>query len=133
VAVEVLRILKEQALAIEDFKMTPETTASLLRRVMENVVSASVAKEIFDEMFASGKLPDEIIENKGLRQISDTSALQQVVEKVIADNPSIVEKYLAGKTNLFGALMGQIMKATEGKANPQMTSEMLKKELGNRK
>jgi aspartyl-tRNA(Asn)/glutamyl-tRNA(Gln) amidotransferase subunit B len=132
VAVEVLRILKEQALNIEDFKLTPEQLALLLRRVMEKVVSASTAKEIFEEMFATGKSADDIISAKGLTQISDTDALQKVVEKVVSDNPDIVHKYLAGKTNLFGALMGQIMKETKGKANPQMVSELLKKEIGNR-
>ncbi|NQS97425.1 MAG: Asp-tRNA(Asn)/Glu-tRNA(Gln) amidotransferase subunit GatB [candidate division Zixibacteria bacterium] len=129
---EVLRIAKGKGISIEELPVDPEATALLLKRISEKVISASIAKEIFAEMVETGASADRIIESKGLKQISDEDELLNIVRKVLDDNQPMVEKYLAGKTKLFGAFMGQVMKATKGKANPQLVNEILRGELGKR-
>jgi aspartyl-tRNA(Asn)/glutamyl-tRNA(Gln) amidotransferase subunit B len=126
---EVLRILKEKNLEISDFPVTAENTAVLLRRVAGNVISAGIAKEVFAEMVEKNKSADQIIAEKGLKQISDQNELINIVRKILDENKSLVEKYLAGNLNLFGAFMGKVMKETGGKANPQMVNEILKEVL----
>jgi aspartyl-tRNA(Asn)/glutamyl-tRNA(Gln) amidotransferase subunit B len=83
-------------------------------------------------MYATGKDPAAIIEEKGLLQVSDSGELTEIINKVIDDNAGEVEQYLAGKTKLFGFFVGQVMKATKGKANPKVVNELLKEELGKR-
>jgi aspartyl-tRNA(Asn)/glutamyl-tRNA(Gln) amidotransferase subunit B len=88
-----------------------------------------MAKEISEEMYRTGKTPQVIIEEKGLVQISDAGALIPLIEKVMADNPSQLGQYRGGKDKLFGFFVGQVMKATQGKANPQLINDLLKKML----
>ena len=89
-----------------------------------------MAKEIFAKMYESGRSPEEIIESEGLRQISDTGALGKIVDEVIAANPKQVEQYKSGKTQVIGFLVGQVMKASKGQANPAAVNELLKTKLG---
>jgi aspartyl-tRNA(Asn)/glutamyl-tRNA(Gln) amidotransferase subunit B len=89
-----------------------------------------IAKEVFAKMFASGASPEEIIEREGLRQISDAASLEKIVDEVIAANPKQAEQYRAGKTAVLGFLVGQVMKATRGQANPALVNQILRNRLG---
>ena len=95
----------------------------------DQTISGKIAKEIFPEMFATGESPARIIEAKGLVQITDTSAIEGIVDEVIAANPKEVEGYRAGKTALIGFFVGQVMKASGGKANPKAVNEILRNKL----
>jgi aspartyl-tRNA(Asn)/glutamyl-tRNA(Gln) amidotransferase subunit B len=106
-----------------------ELLAGLLKRIIDNTISGKIAKEVFEAMWAGEGDADSVIERKGLRQITDSSALEQVIDKVIADNPQQLADYRAGKDKLFGFFVGQAMKATQGKANPQQLNDLLKKKL----
>ena len=88
-----------------------------------------MAKEIFPKMFAGGEAPRAIMEREGLTQISDTSAIEKIVDEVIAANPKQVEQYKSGKTTVAGYLVGQVMKASRGQANPAVVNELMKKRL----
>ncbi len=126
---EVMRILNDTQTDIRDFKAGPAMLAALLRMVAEGVVSGSMAKTVFDEMASTGKDPAVIVEEKGLRQISDSGALRGAVRAVVEANPSEVEKYRAGKVQLIGFFVGEVMKATKGKANPKEVNAILRELL----
>jgi len=127
---EVLRILNEQGLEIRTFPVQPDRFAGLLRRIEDKTVTTNVAKQIFHDMVDSGKTADRIIEEKGLKQVSDTSELAEIVEQVIEENPDEYEKYKNGNPQLAKFFMGQVMRATRGKANPQKVNEILAEKLG---
>jgi aspartyl-tRNA(Asn)/glutamyl-tRNA(Gln) amidotransferase subunit B len=101
----------------------------MLKLVDNKTISGKIAKTVFEDMYATGKLPDAIVQEKGLVQISDTAQLEQIIAQVIADNPGPVEQYRGGKTKTFGFFVGQVMKATQGKANPQVVTQLLKQKL----
>ncbi len=101
----------------------------LVDRVADNTLSRRIAKEVFEIMFESGQDADAIIEERGLKQVSDSGAIDAVVDQTIADNPDKVAEYKGGKDKLIGWFVGQVMKASQGKANPQMANEALKKKL----
>ena len=122
---EVLRILKETHTDIRDFRATPPMLASLLGMVGGGVVSGLMAKTVFDEVAATGKDPNAIVEEKGLSQISDAGALREAARKVMDANPAEVARYRAGKTRLLGFFVGEVMKATRGKANPREVNAIL--------
>jgi aspartyl-tRNA(Asn)/glutamyl-tRNA(Gln) amidotransferase subunit B len=107
----------------------PAELGGLLARVHDGTISGKIAKEVFDAMWAGEGDADAIIERKGLRQISDVGALEAIVAEVLAANPKQVEDYRAGKEKAFNALVGQVMKATKGKANPAQVNELLRKKL----
>jgi len=96
----------------------------------DKTISGKIAKDVFAEMFATGKTPGAIVKEKGLVQISDRSAIEKIVDEVIAANPGEIKQYRAGKTALLGFFVGQVMKASGGKANPQAVNDILKKKLG---
>ncbi|MDA3815554.1 MAG: Asp-tRNA(Asn)/Glu-tRNA(Gln) amidotransferase subunit GatB [Patescibacteria group bacterium] len=114
---------------IKEIKITPENFAELIKIVYEGEINSSAAQTVLEEMFNTGGDPSHIIEEKNLGQTSDEGELGGIVEKIIANNPSSVEDYKAGKDNAIKFLMGQIMKETQGKANPQMVMEILKEKL----
>jgi aspartyl-tRNA(Asn)/glutamyl-tRNA(Gln) amidotransferase subunit B len=126
---EVLRILNETRTDIRDFRATPSMLASLLGMVGRGVISGSMAKTVFDEMAATGKDPGAIVEVKGLGQISDAGPLREAAERVINANPAEVARYRAGKTQLLGFFVGEVMKATKGKANPGEVNAILREML----
>ena len=103
--------------------------AQLISRIADNTISGKIAKEVFQDMWASNKTADQVIEEKGLQQISDVGELEAIVDKVIADNPNQVEQYLSGKDKVFGFFVGNVMKATKGKANPKQVNDLLKSKL----
>ncbi len=109
--------------------VSAEALAGLLKRIQDETISGKIAKEVFEAMWAGEGDADTIIEAKGLKQITDTSALEGVIDEVIAANPEQVEQYRAGKEKLLGFFVGQVMKATGGKANPQQLNELLKSKL----
>ena len=98
--------------------------------IAKGEISGKMAKDILPKMFASGEPASAIVEREGLRQISDTGALEKIVTEVIAGNPKQVEQYRGGKTEVLGFLVGQVMKATRGQANPAAVNELLKAKLG---
>ncbi len=103
--------------------------AGLLKRLADNTISGKIAKQVFDEMWNSEAGADEIIEQKGLKQITDSGAIEAIIDAIIANNPAQVEQYLSGKDKVFGFFVGQVMKETQGKANPGEVNKMLKEKL----
>jgi aspartyl-tRNA(Asn)/glutamyl-tRNA(Gln) amidotransferase subunit B len=126
---ELLRIMGQRKCGIRETGMSAEQLASLVMAVHTDVISNKTAKDIFPTMIETGKKADVIIEEQGLRQVSDTGAIKALVDKVIADNPDNLEKYRNGKTNLFGFFVGQVLKASGGSANPSIVSSMMKEAL----
>ena len=129
---EVLRVLNEKEISIEEVGFTPAHIASLVNAVCDNKITSKQAKDVFADMVDSGKMPDEIIKEKGMIQVTDTGAIQDFVVQVIDENPKAVEDFKNGKTNVVGWLMGQVMKKSGGKANPAVATELLKTELAKR-
>ncbi len=121
--------LNKDNVAIEDSPVTAEMLAGLLDRVEDDVISGKIAKEVFDAMWAGEGDAGAVIEARGLRQISDVAELEALVRQVIAANPKQVEQYRAGKEKVLGYFVGQVMKATEGKAAPAEVNRILKREL----
>src|SRR5450755_529032 len=111
-------------------RITPEGTGTLVRKINEKEISGKMAKDIFAKMYDTRKSPQEIIESEGLRQISDTGALEKMVDEVISGNAKQVEQYKSGKTTVLGYLVGQVMKVSKGQANPAAVNELLKAKLG---
>jgi aspartyl-tRNA(Asn)/glutamyl-tRNA(Gln) amidotransferase subunit B len=110
-------------------RLPPDELGSLIRLVEEGVISGSIAKEVFEKMFASGRPAAEIVKADGLAQIGDEAALLAIVKETIANNPGPVAHYRAGRTTTFGFLVGQVMKATKGKANPRLVNDLLRREI----
>jgi len=126
---EVLRILKEKDMEVEEIPFTPSHLAELLTLIDNGTISITMGKQVFSEMFESGDNPKKIVEEKGLAQISDQSELEKIINKVLEENQQSVIDYKNGKDRAFGFLVGQTMKATKGKANPQMVNRILKEKL----
>ena len=127
---ELLRELKNVSADITQAKVSAENLGALIRLIDDQTISGKIAKEVFAEMIVSGAAPDAIIHEKGLVQITDTAAIEKIVDEIIAANPHQVEKYRAGRTALMGFFVGQTLKASGGKANPQMVNEIVKQKLG---
>jgi len=127
---DVLRVLKEKVLTIEEFVVGPQMLADLARMVDENVVSMRTGREVFAEMAETGKEAKQIVEEKGVAQVSDESELETVVQEVVDANPGAVADFQKGKKKVVGFLMGQVMRATKGKANPQVITQILQRKLG---
>ena len=104
--------------------------SGLLARINDGTISGKIGKEVFEAMWSTGAAADAIIESKGLKQITDAGAIEAVIDAVIAANPRQLADYRAGKDKLFGFFVGQVMKATGGKANPAQLNELLKARLG---
>jgi aspartyl-tRNA(Asn)/glutamyl-tRNA(Gln) amidotransferase subunit B len=111
-------------------RVAPAQLSGLLARIVDQTISGKIAKEVFEAMWSEGKSADAIIEAKGLKQITDSGAIEGVIDAVIAANPKQLADYRSGKDKLFGFFVGQVMKATEGKANPAQLNELLKLKLG---
>jgi len=126
---EVLRALKEDNRAVADCPVTPRLLTEMLRLVEQGTISGKIAKTVFDEMYKTGKEPAKIVEEKGLVQVSDSGAIERIIDEVLAANPDNVEQYRGGKEKLFGFFVGQVMKASKGKANPALVNELLLKKL----
>ena len=126
---DIMRELNAKNADIRNCPVTPAHLAAMLKLMDAGTISGKIAKTVFDEMYANGKMPDEIVKEKGLVQISDESALDGIIASVIAANPNSVQEYRSGKAKAFGFFVGQVMKATQGKANPQVVNTLLKQKL----
>ena len=126
---EVLRVLNEQKITIRDFSVPARAVARLAEIVEKNEINTAAGREVFAEMAATGKEPQRIVKEKGLAQISDENLLEAAVAEAVANNPKAVADWSKGKKNAANALMGSVMRATEGKANPKMVREMIVQRL----
>ena len=126
---EISAYLNREQIEIHKSKLTSDNVAMLINRIDDQTISGKIGKSIFEEMCLSGSTPDEIIESQGLKQISDDGAIEEIIMTVISENPSQVKAYLDGKDKLFGFFVGQVMKLTEGKANPKAVNSILKDKL----
>ena len=115
---------------IQTSKVNPQQLTALLNRIVDETISGKIAKEVFEAMWSEGKTADEVIEARSLRQITDSNAIEKVIDAIIAANPKQLADYRSGKDKLFGFFVGQAMKATGGKANPAQLNELLKLKLG---
>jgi aspartyl-tRNA(Asn)/glutamyl-tRNA(Gln) amidotransferase subunit B len=126
---EISAYLNKELMEIHESKLNPGHVSALINRIDDHTISGKIAKSIFEQMCISGSSPDEIIESKGLKQITDDDAIEKIVDEVIIKNTEQVEGYKAGKDKLFGFFVGQVMKVTQGKANPQTVNKILKEKL----
>jgi aspartyl-tRNA(Asn)/glutamyl-tRNA(Gln) amidotransferase subunit B len=122
----ILATLKAENKTIEQSPVSPERLAELLRLIDSGVISGKIAKTVFDEMVSSGKTPETVVREKGLVQLTDTDAISEIIHQVLREHEKEVSDYRGGKTKLFGFFVGQVMKATKGKANPKIVNEILK-------
>jgi aspartyl-tRNA(Asn)/glutamyl-tRNA(Gln) amidotransferase subunit B len=121
--------LNRDALEVTQSRVPAPALAQLLARITDSTISGKIAKEVFEAMWTEGRGADEIIDARGLRQITDTSSIEKAIEEVMARNPQQLAEYRSGKDKLFGFFVGQVMKATQGKANPAQLNELLKRKL----
>jgi aspartyl-tRNA(Asn)/glutamyl-tRNA(Gln) amidotransferase subunit B len=126
---ELLRELNQSGTDVAASPVGPERLVALLKLVDAGTISLKVAREIFPELYAGGKEPEQIIREKGLTQVSDEGALEKMIAEVLGKNPAQVAQYRAGKEQVLGFFVGQVMKASGGKANPGKVNELLKKRL----
>lgn len=127
--VETMRLLKDHGMEPEEISFSPENLAKLVNLTERRMINSSVAKEVFEKIFAENVAPESYVEEHGLKMESDTGTLEEVLKKVIADNPKAVEDYHGGKEKALGALVGQTMKAMKGKADPGMVNQKLREML----
>jgi len=129
VTVELSAFLNRDNRSISDAPVTAQAFAGLMRRIADNTISGKIAKEVFEAMWSGEGDADSVIEKKGLKQITDTAAIEKAIDEILAKNPKQMEQYKGGQEKLFGFFVGQVMKATLGKANPAQVNALLKKKL----
>ncbi len=129
VMTDVLRVVGERKIDINDFPVSPKRLASMIQLINDRTISRKIAKDVFEEMLKSDKEPRAIVEEKGWIQVSDSSAIEKVIEEILTKNPTQVEQYRTGNEKVFGFFVGQTMKAMGGKGNPSLVNEILKKQL----
>jgi aspartyl-tRNA(Asn)/glutamyl-tRNA(Gln) amidotransferase subunit B len=129
VMTEILRAVSETKVPIARCRISPQNLAALIALVRDGTISGKIAKEVFTQMLGSGDDARSIVERKGLAQVSDASAIEQAVDRVLAENTSQVKKYLDGSRKVFGFFVGETMKLTHGSANPRMVNEILQRKL----
>jgi aspartyl-tRNA(Asn)/glutamyl-tRNA(Gln) amidotransferase subunit B len=121
--------LNKDNLSILDTRVDATNLGTLLARIEDSTISGKIAKEVFEEMWLSEKGPDQIIEEKGLKQVTDSTEIEKVIDQVFEENPTQLQQYKSGKEKLFGFFVGQVMKVSRGKANPEQVNKLLKKRL----
>jgi aspartyl-tRNA(Asn)/glutamyl-tRNA(Gln) amidotransferase subunit B len=121
--------LNDAGLQIAASPVAPDALGELVDLVADGTLSGRLAKDVFGAMFETGRSAADIVAERGLRQVSDSGAIEAIVEQVLVANPDKVEEYRAGKDKLFGFFVGQVMKASQGKANPQVVNEVLRARL----
>jgi len=129
ITTELFGHLNRQGLAFEDCPISPQNIASLVRLIDEKVISGKIAKSVFSEMCESGMSPDHIVKEQGLKQITDSGQIESIIDAIIAAHADQVEEFRSGKEKVFGFFVGQVMKQSQGKANPGMVNEILRKKL----
>ena len=128
---DILRFLNDEKKSVAECPVSAANLAAMIRLIQEGTISGKMAKDISEAMYKTGGTPEAIIKEKGLVQITDGDALAATLAEILEKNPDQVAQYRAGKDKLFGFFVGQAMKATGGKANPQMLNDLLKKMLAN--
>ncbi|MDD9337512.1 MAG: Asp-tRNA(Asn)/Glu-tRNA(Gln) amidotransferase subunit GatB [Rickettsiaceae bacterium] len=118
--------LNKNAISLNECKITPKMLAQMVKLIEDGVISGKIAKVVFETMFETGEQPEKIIKEKGLVQMSDSGILSAIIDEILSENPDSVAAYKSGKDKLFGFFVGQIMKKTEGKANPNLVNDLLK-------
>ena len=126
---ELLRELETAGVEIAASPVAPEELGALVRLIDEDKISGKQAKDVLVEMFATGKGAAAVVAEKGLVQLSDTGEIERIIDEVVAASPQQLAQYRAGKETLFGFFVGQVMKASKGKANPKLVNEVLKQKL----
>jgi aspartyl-tRNA(Asn)/glutamyl-tRNA(Gln) amidotransferase subunit B len=126
---DLLRELKKDGKNIVDCPVSPSALVDLLKLINSGTISGKIAKAVLEEMYQTQQLPDSIIEKKGLKQITDSSAIEKIVDGIIESNPSQVEEFKGGKEKVIGYLVGQVMQASKGKANPSLVNKLLKEKM----
>ena len=126
---ELFALLNDKNIEITESPISSENLAKLINLIKDGTISGKIAKTVFEIMADGNKDPEKIVEEKGLKQQSDPKELEKIIDKVILDNPKNVGAYKSGKDKLFGFFVGQVMKQSNGKANPQLVNEILKKKL----
>ncbi|MBP5284182.1 MAG: Asp-tRNA(Asn)/Glu-tRNA(Gln) amidotransferase subunit GatB [Treponema sp.] len=127
---ELLAVLNEERKTITEVNITPAHITSLVNAIADKKITSAQGKTVFAKMLETSKMPDEIIKEEGMESVSDTGAIEAIVDQVIAENPKAVEDFKGGKTNVIGWLTGQVMKASKGKANPGIASKLVGEKLG---
>jgi aspartyl-tRNA(Asn)/glutamyl-tRNA(Gln) amidotransferase subunit B len=122
--------LNKSGLEVNQAPVTPGMLGALIGRITDNTISGKIAKDVFEAMWNGEGEADAIIDKRGLKQVTDTGAIEKMIDEVIAANPGQVEQYRGGKDKLLGFFVGQVMKASGGKANPAQLNELLKQKLG---
>jgi aspartyl-tRNA(Asn)/glutamyl-tRNA(Gln) amidotransferase subunit B len=133
IAGELMRYMNDSGLALEEINLPAEKFAQLIDMVTDKTISGNSAKIVLNEMLKSSGDPQEIVKAKNLAQVSDSGFIQEAIEKILSDNPKEVEQFLAGKETIIQWLMGQIARATKGKADPNVAKELLVKALEERR
>ena len=126
---ELASYLNEENRTIKESPVSADMLRQLIKRIQDNTISGKIAKEVFKAMWAGQGSPDDIIEKKGLKQITDSSAIEQIIDEVLANSQAQIEQYKNGQEKVFGYFVGQVMKATQGKANPQQVNTILREKL----
>lgn len=126
---EFLRLVNATGIAIPDTKLTPDHICGMLDLIEKGTINRNIAKTVFEEMFKTGKQAAQIVDEKGLKQVTDTGAIEEAIDRVIANSPKEVERFKAGEEKLIGFFVGQVMKETKGKANPGVVNKILAEKL----
>ena len=126
---DISALLNKDQVELENSKLTTELIGELLNNISDNTISGKIAKEVLEECYATGESPNSIIESKGLKQITDAAELESMLKKIVDDNPEQVAQFQAGKDKLFGYFVGQAMKETKGKGNPEIINKILRELL----
>lgn len=127
---ELFAVLNKDGLSISESPVSSENLGKLVALIADDTISGRIAKDVFEKMVRDGDDPAQIVADKGLKQITDTGEIETMIDQLIADNPDQAQQYRDGNTKVAGWFVGQMMKASQGKANPQMVNELLKKKLG---
>ena len=127
---DLLRELNKNHKDVDKCPISPDALVNLLKLIDDGIISGNIAKTVFEEMYQTQKEPIAIVEEKGLKQITDSSAIEQIIDQVIQANPSQVEELKGGKEKVLGFLVGQVMKASKGKANPGVVNKLFKEKIG---
>ncbi|NFH69961.1 Asp-tRNA(Asn)/Glu-tRNA(Gln) amidotransferase subunit GatB [Clostridium botulinum] len=129
---DISRLMKEESTWIEDLKFSPKDLAELIEVIKEGTISSAIGKKVLEDMFGEGKSPKTIIDEKGLKQNNDEGAIRQLVNKVLDENPQVIEQYKSGRTRILGFAVGQVMKETKGQANPGIVNKLVTEEVEKR-
>ena len=122
-------MLNKKRLDISQSPVSAENLGKLVELISKDVISGKIAKDVFEIMSETGENPEKIVEEKGLKQVTDTGAIEAIIDEIIASNPDNVAAYKGGKTNLAGWFVGQVIKMSQGKANPSIVNKLIREKL----